>query len=141
MKTRKTYPTDLKDEEWEHLLPLLPLKRTSPEQMREYINAILYVLRTGCSWRMLPHDFPNWSTVYDVFQKLNRSATWQSMHDELRAKVRVASNREAEPSVLLGDSQSVKTTEKGAFVVLMVASASKDENATSSSIHKGGWWR
>lgn len=130
MEKRKAYPTDLKDKEWERLLPLIPLKRTKPDMMREYINAILYVLRTGCSWRMLPHDFPNWSTVYDVFQKLNRRNTWQKINHALRAEVRVASDREAEPSVLIGDSQSAKTTEKGAHAALMELNKSKDESAT-----------
>jgi putative transposase len=131
MKKREAYSTDLKDKEWERLLPLLPLKRTDPETMREYVNAILYVLRSGCSWRMLPHDFPSWSTVYDVFQKLNRTGTWQRINHALRAEARVASEREAEPSVLIGDSQSAKTTEKGAHVALMAASKSKDESVTS----------
>jgi putative transposase len=138
MSERKAYPTDLKDKEWEQLLPLLPLKRTKPEKMREYINAILYVLRSGCSWRMLPHDFPPWSTVYDVFVKLSRNGTWQRLNNELRAKVRVDDDRNAEPSVLIGDSQSVKTTEKGAHVVLMVANRSKDANDTLSLIPKDG---
>lgn len=138
MTKRKAYPTDLKDKEWEQLLPLLPLKRTKPEKMREYINAILYVLRTGCSWRMLPHDFPPWSTVYDVFLKLGRNGTWQRLNDELRAKVRVASGRDAEPSVLIADSQSVKTTEKGALVVLMVANGSKDASDTLSWTPRDG---
>jgi putative transposase len=69
MNKRKAYPTDLSDREWEQVIGLLPQKRTAPEKMREYIDAILYVLHSGCSWRMLPHDFPSWSTVYDVFQK------------------------------------------------------------------------
>ena len=87
MEKRKAYPTDLNDKEWERLQPLLPLKQTNPDKLREYINAILYVLRTGCSWRMLPHEFPSWSTVYDVFQKLNRTDTWQRINHELRAEV------------------------------------------------------
>ncbi len=138
MEKRKAYPTDLKDKEWEQLLPMLALKRTKPEQMREYINAILYVLRTGCSWRMLPHDFPSWSTVYDVFRKFSRTGTWLRINNELRVEVRIARDREAEPSVLIGDSQSVKTTEKGAHVALMAASKSKGVNAISSLIPKVG---
>src|SRR3954447_8363598 len=98
MKTRKAYPTDLSESEWEQVVGLLPQKRTPPEQMREYIDAILYVLHSGCSWRMLPHDFPSWSTVYDVFQKLGRTGSWEAIHDALRGEVRLASNRESEPS-------------------------------------------
>lgn len=131
MTKRRAYPTDLTDKQWAHLAPLLPLKRTSPAKMREYINAILYILRTGSAWRMLPHDFPTWSTVYDVFQKLNRSGTWVKLNDQLRSQVRQQDGREAEPSLLIGDSQSVKTTEKGAHVATMVANISKDASDTS----------
>lgn len=138
MNKRKAYPTDLSDKQWEQLVKLLPLKQTEPERMREYINAILYVLHTGCSWRMLPHDFPSWSTVYDVFQKLNRTGTWQRVNDELRERVRQDEGRESEASVLIADSQSVKTTEKGAHAVTMAANTSKDANATSSLIRKDG---
>jgi putative transposase len=138
MNKRKAYPSDLSDKQWEQLVQLLRLKQTKPERMREYINAILYVLRTGCSWRMLPHDFPSWSTVYDVFQKLNRSGTWQRINDELRERVRQDAGREIEASVLIADSQSVKTTEKGAHAAMTVASTSKAVNVTSSLIRKDG---
>ncbi len=138
MNKRKAYPSDLSDKQWEELVQLLPLKQTEPDRMREYINAILYVLRTGCSWRMLPHDFPSWSTVYDVFQKLNRSGTWQRVNDELRERVRQEAGREIEASVLIADSQSVKTTEKGAHAATTVASTSKAANVTSSLIRKDG---
>lgn len=112
-------------------MDLLPKKRTSAEKMREYLNAIFYVLRTGCSWRMLPHDFPSWSTVYDFFQKLSRDETWQRIHDSLRDEVRQKAGRESEPSVLIADSQSVKTTEKGANGAMMVANTLKAVNDIS----------
>lgn len=98
--------------------------------MREYINAILYILRTGGSWRMMPHDFPAWSTVYDFFQKLSRDGTWERINDVLRGRIRQKDEREVEPSVLIADSQSVKTTEKGALVATTAASVSRDENDT-----------
>ena len=128
MKTRKSYPTDLTDREWEQLVNKLSLKRTPPERMREYIDAILYILHSGCAWRMLPHDFPSWSTVYDVFQKLSRSGNWERMNDALRVEVRQVAGRAGEPSVLIGDSQSVKTTEKGANVATTGASVLKGAN-------------
>jgi putative transposase len=128
MEKRKAYPTDLTEKQWEDIVKLLPQKRTPPERMREYLNAIFYVLRTGCSWRMLPHDFPSWSTVYDFFQKLSRDGRWQGIHDSLRDEVRQKAGRETEPSVLIADSQSVKTTEKGANGAMMVANTSKDVN-------------
>jgi putative transposase len=83
---------------------------------------------------MLPHDFPSWSRVYDVFQKLNRTGTWQRVNDELRQDA----GRELEASVLMADSQSVKTTEKGAHAATTLANPSKAANATSLLIHKDG---
>jgi putative transposase len=121
MDTRKAYPTDLKDEEWDILRELLPEKRTPPERTREYINGILYVLRTGCAWRMLPHDLPNWSTVNSYFRKRIRDGSWERINDALREQVRVKAGREAEPSVVIVDSQSVKTTEKGGLAAMTAA--------------------
>src|SRR5690349_6530161 len=119
MKTRAAYPTDLSDQQWEPLWNLLPHKRTTAETAREYINAILYVLRTGCSWRMLPHDFPPWQSVYTYFRKLCRHGAWERINDLLRVKVRVQNEREEEPSLVIVDSQSVKTTEKGGQEAMM----------------------
>jgi putative transposase len=110
---RRRYPTDLSDQQWARLYPLLPQKRTPEAKMREYVNGILYVLRTGCSWQMLPHDFPPFETVKTYFYKLKRDGTWERLNDQLRVDVRQQAGREAEPSLLIADSQSVKTTEKG----------------------------
>lgn len=122
MRTRKRYPTDLTDKQWEQLKDLLPQKRTPEAKAREYINAILYVLRTGGSWAMLPHDFPNVETVKTYFYKLQRDGTWENINDILRERVRQQSGREGEPSLLILDSQSVKTTEKGGHAAMMEAS-------------------
>jgi len=122
MNTRKRYPTDLTDKQWQQLYPLLPHKRTPETKMREYINGILYVLRTGCSWQMLPHDFPPFQTVKTYFYKLQRDGTWQRVNDMLREQVRRHEGHEPEPSLLIIDSQSVKTTEKGGREASMVAS-------------------
>ena len=113
MNLRKRYPTDLTDPQWERLNPLLPHKRTPEAKMREYVNGILYVLRTGCSWQMLPHDFPPFETVKTYFYKLKRAGTWARLNDQLRVEARQQAGREPEPSLLIADSQSVKTTEKG----------------------------
>lgn len=118
MNTRAAYPTDLTDKQWERLYPLLPHKRTVEAKMREYVNAILYVLRTGCWWRMLPHDFPPFQTVKTYFYKLQRDGTWERVNDALRQQVRQQQGREPEPSLLIIDSQSVKTTEKGGLVAM-----------------------
>lgn len=122
MRTRKRYPTDLTDKQWEQLKTLLPQKRTPEGKAREYINAILYVLRTGGSWAMLPHDFPNFETVKTYFYKLQRDGTWERINDALRERARQQSGRESEPSLLILDSQSVKTTEKGGRAATMEAS-------------------
>jgi len=121
MNERKAYPTDLSEQEWEKIKSLLPQKKTSPERAREYINAIVYMVHSGCSWRMLPHDFPAWSSVSTYFRKLMRDGTWERINDSLREQVRQKAGRETEPSVVIVDSQSVKTTEKGGHVAMMEA--------------------
>ena len=121
MNERKAYPTDLSEQEWEKIKSLLPQKKTSPERAREYINAIVYMVHSGCSWRMLPHDFPAWSSVSTYLRKLMRDGTWERINDSLREQVRQKAGRETEPSVVIVDSQSVKTTEKGGHVAMMEA--------------------
>ena len=79
--------------------------------MREIVDAIYYVLRSGCAWRMLPHDFPPWQTVYGYFNTWRRESVWETMNDALRESVRQEAGREIEPSAAIIDSQSVKTTE------------------------------
>jgi putative transposase len=81
--------------------------------MRAVINGIFYVLRSGGAWRMLPHDFPPWPTVYYYFWRWRGDGTWERLQDTLRAQVREQAGREASPSAAVIDSQSVKTTEKG----------------------------
>jgi len=90
--------------------------------MRQVVNAIFYLLRTGCSWEMLPHDFPPYSTVYYYFRRWQKRGVWQKMNQALRQQVRQQAGKKAEPSVAIVDSQSVKTTEKrGKCTALMVA--------------------
>lgn len=122
MSQRKAYPTDLTDEQWGQLEPLLPRRRDprgakAVHSPREQINAILYITRNGCVWEALPHDFPPHKTVYDYFRKLQRRGVWVRILDALRQEVREKAGREAHPSIVVLDSQSVKTTEKGAHAV------------------------
>ena len=117
MEKRRNYPTDLSDAEWKHLKILLPRasgrgRRRSAHQQRELLNAMIYEVKTGCQWRMLPHDFPPWQTVYAYFDALKQAGVWQNLNDRLRQGVRQEAGRDPEPSVVIVDSQSVKTTEK-----------------------------
>lgn len=114
---RKAYPTDLTDEQWAILNPLIPPAKPGGRKrevdMREVVNTILYLNRAGCQWDMLPHDLLAKSTVYDYFAAWRDDGTWQRLMDALRVRVRIEAGREATPSAASIDSQSVKTTEQG----------------------------
>lgn len=111
----KNYPSDLTDSQWEHIKDLLPkakLNRRPRElEMRQVVNAILYVVVGGIQWRMLPTDFPKWQSVYYYFRLWRKSNEWLRLHDRLRAEVRCAANRHKHPTAGCLDSQSVKTSQ------------------------------
>lgn len=114
---RPVYPSDLSDAEWEVWRPYIPEPlpggRPAQHTRREIVNAILYVLRTGCAWEYLPHDFPPYKTVYDYFRQWRRSGVWERANAALTRQSREAQGREAEPSLGIIDTQSAPTTEKG----------------------------
>lgn len=105
--------------------------------MREVINAILYLLRTGCQWPYLPHEFPKQRTVYHYFWSWGKDDTWQRIHDALRAAVRKQAGREESPSAAVIDSQTVKTTEKGGRAATTPAKRSAAASGTSWSTPSG----
>lgn len=113
--TRKAYNTDLTDQEWElaerELPPAPGGGRERTVDLREIVDAILYRLRTGCSWELLPHDFPPKSTVYEYYARWRDDGTWERLHNALRTAVRKQDGREATASAGIIDSQSAKTTE------------------------------
>ena len=113
----QTYPTDLSDAEWHRLAPLIPRPKRGGRpvkyERRRIVNAILYVVRAGCAWRLLPQDMPPWAIVYHYFRAWKQSGLWQRIHDRLRADLRCACKRERQPSAAILDSQSVKTTDRG----------------------------
>jgi putative transposase len=119
MTRTKRYPSDLSDAEWALLAPIVDPPRAGkgrPARIprREVVDATFYQLRTGGQWRYLPEGFPHWNTVYGYFAKWRDDGTWVRANDLLRRQVRTSRGRDPEPSAAIVDSQSAKTTEKGA---------------------------
>ena len=125
MKSRKPYPSDLTDAQWKIVKPLLPGAKTGGRPRttdeREALNGVFYVLKSGCDWRMLPHDLPPHQTVYEYFSAWKKDGTWKKVHDALRNKVRLKAGKKKQPTAGILDSQSVKTTKKGGFVAMTLA--------------------
>jgi putative transposase len=109
---RKAYPTDINDEQWALIEPLIPPAqpggRPRSVDMREIINALFYILSAGCAWRLLPHDLPPWQTVYTYFRRWTQIRLWEDINDQIRVWVRISELRESSPSAASLGSQSVK---------------------------------
>jgi transposase len=134
MEPRPRYKTDLTDAQWERVEPLVTAGHHSDHHrrthsLREVLNTLLYQLRTGCAWDLLPHDLLPKGTVYDYFHLWTRNGTFARIHTVLREQVREQAGREIQPSAAIVDTQSVKTTEKGGVLArsaTMEGSASRD---------------
>jgi putative transposase len=119
-----------------HLPPPRPGGRPRKTSLRAVVDAIFYLLRTGCQWRLLPKDFPPWGTVWWYFRRWRLDGVWTRLHRALYRAARRYAGRLPDPSVAIMDSQSVKTTERGAFAVATATSGSRDASVRCSLIRK-----
>ena len=106
---RQEYPTDLTDTQWVQIESLFVGMREYKHSKRELLNAVLYVVDSGCKWRQLPHDFPAWQTVYSFFRRANEKGLWDNILEHMVKVTRQKAGRNPNPSYALIDSQSVKT--------------------------------
>ncbi len=131
------YPSDLTDAEWAVIEPLIPQAkrggRPRETDMREVMNAVRYVLRTGCQWRQLPKDFPPRSTVYSYFWEWSRYGVLDRIHHALLVACREAEGREASPTAAIIDTQAVKAAEKGAAAGIPLATTRAKRSKASSA--------
>jgi len=143
-RSRLRYPSDLTDQEWLHVAPLIPPAKRGGNKRRvderEIVNGLMYVLSTGCQWRAIPKDLPPRSTLYDYLDLWSWDGTLDRLHETLYGKCREQASREASPTAAIIDSQSVKSAEKGGLRSIrratMRARKSRERSGISSSIRK-----
>ena len=143
---RMQYPGELTDKEWDLIKPIIertdsPRGRKSKYGKRVMINAIFYLIRSGCSWRLLPNDLPPWQAVYAQFMRWKKAKIFEQLHDHVRGALRVLLKRAEQPSAGIVDSQSVKTTEKGGSVAMTQGKKLKGGKDTLPSTRKGFCYR
>jgi putative transposase len=142
---RQPYPDDITDKEWVLIEPTLrniePSGRRPKYERREVMNAIFYLVRSGCSWRHLPHDFPPWNVVYTQFVRWRNRGVFEKMHDKVKETMRTFLGRNAKASAGIVDSQSVKTTEKGAPKGMMPGKKLRGAKDILRSTRKGSCYR
>lgn len=139
LSNNEMYPSDLTDEQWQRLEPLLAVAggdrhrggRPRIYALRRIVDAILYVVRTGCQWRQLPKDFPPWKSVHEAYRAWRREGRWERVGRLLTEQARQAQGRSAQPSAAIIDSQSVKTVQKGGGAAMTQARRSRDASAIS----------
>ena len=135
-RAKEPYPSDLNDREWAFLSPLLPgpakLGRPARYERRHVLNAILYVVRSGCAWRLLPHDLPPWRLVYHYFARWRESGLWQELNDALRELVREQSGKKKPPALRSSTHRVLKWLTTPECAAMMQERRSEGEN--------GIWW-
>lgn len=140
------YSSNLTDEQWRRLELLVQKHGPDPKaggrprthELRRVVDAILYLNKTGCQWRLLPREFPPWETVYGYFRRWKRSGLWNRLWTALREEARRRAGRTAQPTVAIVDSQSVKTTLKGGSAAMTRVRKPRGASALSRSIRRGG---
>ena len=138
------YRSDLSDSQWARLEPLLRAKRghrhgggrPRKHELRQVVNALLYVVKTGCQWRQLPTNFPPWKAVHEQFRRWRDAGLWEQIGTALREQGRRSSGRDATPTVAIIDSQSAKTAGKGGRAATTQARRSRAASATSPSTRR-----
>src|SRR5215216_5978180 len=136
---RKSYPTDLSDAEWSYIEPHLPAPtghgRPRTHSLREILNAVFYLLKSGCQWRLLPHDFPRWPTVYHYFRKWRLDGTWERINRAIRERLRVRLKRDPQPSAGVVDSQGRSRVPRRAENSAVTTEARRSKVASATY-----WW-